>query len=524
MFTLSNDLLLRKIFDSLTIIDLVRLARVSKALNYSVISYMPIRQTFDFSKCEPLIVGSPMDDLQFLIFRSSSIGELNFAGCGKWLSDIFLIPLLQHNRQLRKLSLCNCQSKRMSDSTLLAIAMTCKKLEYLNLDDCCWFSANAFSFLGKNCDSLQTLSLNYCSNIDDASLADVLRNNSHLKALYLRHCRQIGGGILEILSECCKALRILDFSRCSYVSDVTALKLVNGCKYLEDLNLTWTALSPWSLRLLCDIYGKSIRSLSLAATEADDIMLAKVATANEGKLRKVDLSFCHRITDSGLEVFATNCQSLRILNLTACGKVSNKGIQAVGYNCHNLTELTLEDCEFIKSDSLLIIATKCKQLKKLNLNGCWQIKDKPLVVLVTRNIGLQSLSISGCKRVTSLTIRSLAYSCKGITELNISGCIRVDDLGLRHLSLCKEIAFINMDSCSALSARTLATIGSKCRRIQRLSILGCKSINIRSLITVIVNNPELKCIDITNCFPKAPRIFPVLRMFNEHIFVDEGVF
>ena len=516
----SNHLLLKKILDVLTIRDLESLAKVAKVVYRNVKYYISIRKTFNFSKWNPSSVQWPKHGLQFFIFKNTNIRELDFTNCGKWLSDAFLTPLVQQNKQLKKLSLRSCHSKRITDSSMLAIVKNCAVIEELILDDCSWFTPNTFSLVGGNCKLLKILSLRSCYSIDDQSLAAVLKSCLHLRELHLRHCRQIGGEILDVVGESCKELRVLDFSRCSQVSDVTALRLVTGCKFIEDLNLTQTSLSNWSFRLIGNAYGNSLRSARLAATEVDDDVIENIAVTNQNRLKTIDLSFCKRIRDGALKALSETCQKLRILDLTACPNLSGKGIEAIGRNCRLLTELTLEDCPWLKSETLLLLATRCKYLKKVNVKGCGQIEDRALIAMAKKNNALESLNISGCHKTTTSAIRSLVFCCSGINELAMGDCIAVDDLGLRHLALSKEITHIDMDGCSVLSAKTLAKIGSNCKKIRRLSLSGCNKINSRSLVTVVVNNPKLEYIDITSCFTNPTSILAVVKTFNKNVFVD----
>lgn len=520
MLAFCNDVLLGKILDFLTLHEVAQLAKVSKAVNLHVKYYICVRRKFNFSGCKkapPLLKGT---ETWSVVLKNENIRELDFTNCGKWLYDVLLYALLVRNRQLKKLCLRNCHSDRLSDASIIAIAENCKALEYLNLDDCNWFTPDAFSLLGKSSKQLRTLSLNSCSSIDETSLAVVLKNTVHLRELRLRYCWQLGDKILETIGQNCKDLRVLDFSRCSKVSDVIALKVASGCTQIEDINLTKTPMSNWSLRLLGSVYGNNLRSVSLAATDADDVVMGNIAINNNSRLRYIDLSYCHKVRDGTLRSLSEHCPMLRSLNLTGCHGVSNDALEAIGGKFRLLTELILEDCYWVKSDSFLKIAAKFRHLKTVNLKGCCDVDDKPLIALFKKNNALESINISGCYKVTTSAIRSLACCCKAITVLSIADCLAIDDVGLRHLALCSEIAFLDMEGCSVLSAGTLAKIGINCKKLQRLSIPGCKRINIRSLITVVANNQRLKYIDISECFQRPKDVCNLVKTFNARTFVD----
>ena len=513
-------MLREKILDQLEVGDAVKLSRVSGALHTYVKYHMRTRKKFDFSRYPLLSPFVTRHRLKSLLSKNTRICELDFTNCREWLSDVFLIPLLLNSRHLKRLCLRDCQNRRISDWSMYAIAGNCLLLEELIFDGCNWFTSNAFTLLGTKCKLLRTLSLRNCSTIDNESLAVVLRNNCHLRELNLRYCKQFGEEVLETISETCKELRVLDISRWSNVSDVTALKLVRGCKRIEEVNLTQTPISNWSLRLIANAYGSSLHSVSLAASEADDLVLENIASNNEGKLKHLDLSFCHRITDYGLASLSKHCQKITALNLTTCLSVSNVGFEMIACNCQGLTELILEDCDWVKSESLHIFALHCRSLKRINLKGCSATEDESLIALFENNSDLASINLSGCCKVTAAAIMTLANCCRGITELSMQGCVGISDSGLRHLALCKDISLIDLEGCSMLSAKSLALLGVNCRRIRRMTLSGCRRVNCRSLMSVVVNNPNLEYIDVSECFPKSKFIINLVKNINKKIFVD----
>ncbi len=61
-------------------------------------------------------------------------------------------------------------------------------------------------------------------------------------------------------------------------------------------------------------------------------------------LEHVDISWCQRILDDGLEAVATGCGHLKVLICKGCSGITDEGLGHIAQHCHDLRVLNLHSC------------------------------------------------------------------------------------------------------------------------------------------------------------------------------------
>ena len=111
-----------------------------------------------------------------------------------------------------------------------------------------------------------------------------------------------------------------------------------------------------------------LRTLSLRGSpQITDIGLEDIAMCRV--LQRLDLSFCHLISDEGLAVLARNMPELELLALAHCADVSEEGVQAIAKGCRNLLYLDLAHCVRVTDRGLRAVLWHCQRLIYLDVRG-----------------------------------------------------------------------------------------------------------------------------------------------------------
>ena len=170
----------------------------------------------------------------------------------------------------------------------------------------------------------------------------------------------------------------------------------------------------------------------------DDIVVA--ISKNWPELTSVDFraggrpTRCTSITDIALIALATNCAGLRKLNLSYCSKITNTGIIALA-NCEELVVISLSNMSRDITDAgVIALAEGCAGLQSIDLSGCRNITDAAIIALADGCVGLVWISMALCDNITDAAIIALA-NCNYLKLCN-SVCTKVSATGR---ALIKEI-------------------------------------------------------------------------------------
>jgi len=132
---------------------------------------------------------------------------------------------------------------------------------------------NNFIEFIKNCNNLEVLNM---SNKD-------YRHDFYLSYLYIRD------DVLEVISNICPNLKILDIPHNKFITDDALIKVVKNCTKLKHLNIKG----------------------------------------------------CTRISDKGLEAITENCKNLEFLDISKCYKITKNGLMKIVDNYENLKKLKI---------------------------------------------------------------------------------------------------------------------------------------------------------------------------------------
>ena len=223
-----------------------------------------------------------------------------------------------------------------------------------------------------------------CSEIGDEGLIALVSKCENLEVL--RPPKSISDHVLKCISDDDGSLTEIDLRRCTQVSPNGVAHMIRKCPNLRNI-LGWLEVSEvdgvqtlTGTQLVTD----SVLSSFLRNTAYKGNSIAKTA-------KSVVLQGCRQITDKGLTVLATLCESA--------------------------TKLVLSGCS-IKLDGAVVAALKTQSLEHIDLSHCADIRDDGIdrICELAESWGstLTSIDVSGCRAVSSQLISALADHCPNL--------------------------------------------------------------------------------------------------------------
>ena len=292
-----------------------------------------------------------------------------------------------------------------------AIHRELPSLTSLNLSNCKEITNASLVVLAKRCKNLETVDLSGCTKITNEGLAN-LAALEKLKHLNLRSCRQISDpgighlcGITESTNQPQKqpqkprasasSLESLSLQDCQKLSDESLSYICKGLPNLRKINLSFcVSIGETGLKSLASL--ASLEDINLRSCDnIGDMGISQYLAEATGRLEKLDVSFCSNVTDATLRHIAGSnvAASLQSLSLTTCA-ITDDGLTKVAKKLGNLRELQTGQCVNISDLSLEAIGQHMKELTQIDLYGCLRLSEAALKKLRTQLPKLTKLNLS----------------------------------------------------------------------------------------------------------------------------------
>ncbi|KAI9646213.1 hypothetical protein NHQ30_005653 [Ciborinia camelliae] len=277
----------------------------------------------------------------------------------------------------------------------------------------------------KACKNLINATLEGCRNFQKGTLHNLLRSNGSLANLNLTGLSAVTNVTCKIISQSCPHLRMFNVSWCTHM-DATGLALVIiGCPKLEDLRAGEVKGldSPELAKLVFETNQLERLVLSGCTDLTDNILKIMIHGEDpeldaftdapmvpQRRLRHLDLSRCHRLTDVGIKSLAHICRNIEILQLSGCRTLTDKALEDVLATTPRLTHLDLEDLNELTNKLLsdhLAKAPCAPTLQHLSISYCENLGDTGMLPVIRSCSGLQSIDMDNT-RISDLILAEAA--------------------------------------------------------------------------------------------------------------------
>nr|KAG5694621.1 hypothetical protein BaRGS_014716 [Batillaria attramentaria] len=320
----------------------------------------------------------------------------------------------------------------LPQTDLFRVALTCKQLYRIALDDTLW------KYLTVKKKTLAREWLTQIAHRHPVSLALVQCHGENIDSDALR----------ELFREIAPHLKELNFSRCSrgvLTGDNILLHASARCRNLTHVDASWCHVTDNGLSALAECCHR-LESLCLNGCQMiTDESLEAVLRKHGQSLRVLELFGCFGLTQSGFRSLATYCTFLLTLNIGQCHKVTDSCVATLSASLGRVENLDLRGCKQIKDNCIRKIVRNCPRLRMLTLANCPSISDSSIVEIATYSGDIRVLDVCGCRNITDTSIRTLANNCGRLTSIDISStsCTHKSALLLASYSRCLECAKFN---------------------------------------------------------------------------------
>lgn len=248
--------------------------------------------------------------------------------------------------------------------------------------------------------TLQKLDLDECIQLRDIDLKCIATGNLQLEELKVRACKNLTDQGLKFLAKGAQRLAALDISWCPLITDQALLALAEHATTLTSLDIS-SCREVTDLGVRRVLQELELRVLSIGGcVKLTDETLSEIADSARWTIESLDLSYCEKITDVGIEALAEYCKLLKRLDITSCQYISEV---AVGYLAIDLPTLETLVIDKIRVDDLASLQQKFPQLKELDVSGLNSTADEfaaarisqALKTLCANTTSLQRLGIAG---------------------------------------------------------------------------------------------------------------------------------
>lgn len=299
---------------------------------------------------------------EFYVITNKSLLSLRYQGKYSSVLD-FLFVSCQY---LKYLDLSNCED--LFNSTITLWINTCKNLESISLRLDYNIQSHFFSEIANKCPKLESVSLymqqrNHYDSIDD--IIYFLESLSEIKCLVLPGGNLSSHAVQFIASRFFK-LQILHIDGGEDIDSVNVVPftgedvelITKNCLNLQELSLTQKQ----------NITDKSI---------------FEIAKNCSGKLRKLCLDGCKKLTDASVIAVVDLCPNLQYLSLSNLPKLSNVSMKYISC-CSNLESIILQKNPRITNRFVAAVGKKCTSLRYIDVNNCVQLTHKLMVHYLLR--------------------------------------------------------------------------------------------------------------------------------------------
>lgn len=315
-------------------------------------------------------------------------------------------------------------------------------------------------------DSLRCLRLASCPGLDSVAVAlDVVPTT--LVELDVSACEWVDDQFARAVARRCPALTTATFARCRRVTD----------------------------------YGVAAFADPPAVT---------TKSVGQRRLASLDISFCTKVTDSGLLVLlvAMATAGLRLRELRAAGLPLVEGLNLLGLprfgsSGASVETLSLATLSNLRVSAIATLSTvgALANIREIDLSSCSKVDDEALQALCVRP-GTQGEGSTGCVHLKTL---KLAF-CSSITDAGISLLVgsasgspipsgRPTTSGSKAMHrLHAQLERIDLTGCFRLTDDGLVSLAQACPKLQVLGVDGVRRIGAKGVHALAQHCPKLHTI------------------------------
>lgn len=180
------------------------------------------------------------------------------------------------------------------------------------------------------------------------------------------------------------------------------------------------------------------------------------------RLRSLDVSGCHQLDDSTLQLLAQFANAtLQVLYLKSLNKVTDQGIVAICQSCHQLRVLDISNLHALTDEGAgMAIGENLTQLRALYLRDNYRFTNQSIDIITEKCTFLTQLTLWGCIKLQHLSFEQpeqlgVAHRCGNLVVLNLWGCHNLRNDAANALGNIKQLRSLIVSECHRLTDQFL---------------------------------------------------------------------
>ena len=198
----------------------------------------------------------------------------------------------------------------------------------------------------------------------------------------------------------------------------------------------------------------SLHSLFLSGFEELDKSDLHPAIPQLRKLRTLDVTRCHALDDSTLQLLAEHVhRTLEVLYIKGLRRVTDRGILAICDSCSKLEVLDISNVPITDIGGMAI--QNLTRLRALFTRDNYQLTNQSIDVITEKCRRLQQLTLWGCTRLKHLLFHDVPTTLNSgkLVFLNLWGCYNLNDDVAQALGCMKHLKSLIVSECHRLTDR-----------------------------------------------------------------------
>lgn len=299
---------------------------------------------------------------------------------------------------------------------------------------------------------LTTFHIENHAHIDPKALRIIAKYGSHIQDLSLRGCFRVTDEILLEIAKGCPALRRVDVSYCSRLTEQSIAPFVQASKHLEELHVERCSeikgsllikndsLKTLMLNVTCNFNELILDTPNLVMLDASECKsLKKIQNVTDvklhpSKLHTVTLLRCPQLESQSVSEFLQTCDVVEDVNLFSCTTLTSKDLAAAAPHLTRLVRCNLSNCPLLDEVGVVAMSKYCKNLEHIFLSSSEKINDQAIIELTRGCKQLTTLGLAGLPLLSDQAIFAVAQNCsKNLMRIDIGDNSVITDASASEL-------------------------------------------------------------------------------------------
>jgi hypothetical protein len=134
------------------------------------------------------------------------------------------------------------------------------------------------------------------------------------------------------------------------------------------------------------------------------------------------VKFC----DEDIKLIAKNCVNLKEISLTNRHNITDNSIVYIAKVCNGkLTKLCLDGCKRVSDQSIMALACNCPNLQYLSLSNLPDLENISILCIANYLSKLEYLYLCGNGNITNVFVAAVGKNCKLLQFIDVNHCTRL---------------------------------------------------------------------------------------------------